>query len=88
MNDKSFTMVDENGIVVYDESDDFDPEEENFTESPLKSNEEIFTDEYMIEFSQKMDQKIAKEKRTQRLVSVGVILTIILYISLLTYIFF
>lgn len=88
MHDKSFTIVEEDGIVIYDESDDYDPAEDNISESSLKTNEEIFTEEYMMKFSQEMDYKIVREKRNQRLVSISVIFTIILYISLLTYIFF
>lgn len=49
------------------------------------TNEEIFTYEYMQDFAKKMDAQIAKEKRIQFLVSVGVIVTIVLYIGFVFY---
>lgn len=81
---KQFLVEEEDGVVIYDESDDYDPgeDEEIKTEGgfQLPDNEEIFTDEYMQDFSKKMDTKIALEKRTQRLISVCVIIGIIAYI--------
>lgn len=91
-------VEDEDGIVIYDESDDYDPaegddvEEDESAESEegfrLMTNKEIFTEEYMEEYARKMDAKIAKEKRTDRLISVGVILAIILITSLFIFINF
>lgn len=80
-------VIEEDGIVIYDESDDYDPGEDEGIQSEsesfrLMTNEEIFTDEYMQENARKMDEKIAKEKRQQRLISVGVIVTVVLYIGL------
>lgn len=85
MGNKDFGIVEEDGIVVYDGSDDYDPgEDENLkTEEGgfrLPENEEIFTDEYMQDFSQKMDAKIEREKRTQQLISICVIVGVIAYI--------
>ena len=81
---KQFHVEEEDGVVIYDESDDYDPgeDEEIKTEEGfrLPDNEEIFTDEYMQDFSKKMDTKIALEKRTQRLISVCVIIGVIAYI--------
>lgn len=91
MKDKEFEIIEEDGVVIYDESDDYDPgEEEDIQTEPggfrLMSNEEIFTDEYMRNYAKKMDEQIAREKRNQRLISVGVIVAIILYIGFITYI--
>lgn len=52
------------------------------------SNEEIFTDEYMRNFEKKMDAQVAREKRQQRLISVGVIAGVILFIGFVIYVNF
>lgn len=93
MKEREFEIIEEDGVVIYDESDDYDPgEDEEIHAEPggfrLMSNEEIFTDEYMRNYAKKMDEKIAREKRSQCLISVGVIVAIILYIALITYINF
>lgn len=54
----------------------------------LMTNEEIFTDEYMLDFAEKMDAKIAKEKLIQNIISVSVVLGCLLFISLIVYINF
>ncbi len=86
-----FDIVEEDGVVIYDESDDYDPGEDEDIEGGefrLLSNEEIFTDEYMQEYARKMDTQIAKDKRIDLLVSVGVIVTVIGFIALVFYIGF
>ena len=84
MSKKVFDTIEEDGIVVYDESDDYDPGEDEETHGEvgfrLPKNEEIFTDEYMQDFAQRMDEKIAREKRTQNIISVCVIVGVIAYI--------
>lgn len=90
---KHFETIEEEGIVVYDESDDYDPgEDEKYASEDssfrLMDNEEIFTDEYMREYDRKMEAKKAKEKRVQRLISLSVISGIIIYIAILSLIFF
>ena len=84
MENKDFIKVEEDGIVVYDESDDYDPGEDEEPHGEggfrLPKNEDIFTDEYMRDFSHKMDTKIAREKRTQNIISVCVIVGVIAYI--------
>lgn len=92
---KRFDMVEEDGVVIYDESDDYDPGEETLGydvseegDFRLMSNDEIFTDEYMQNYAKKMDKEIAKEERHQRIISVGVITAIILFIGAVTYINF
>ena len=93
---KQFDIIEEDGVVVYDESDDYDPGEYEDTNKDsdggdgfrLLSNEEIFTDEYMQNYAKKMDDQIAKEKRTQHLISVGVIIGVVLFIAAVSYINF
>lgn len=88
-----FEVIEEDGVVIFDESDDYDPGEDEIKQSEpggfrLMTNEEIFTDEYMEEYAKKMDGQIAREQRTQRLISVGVIVTVVLFIGLITFIKF
>lgn len=75
---KKEEIIEENGVVIYDNTDDYDPAEDEEIECegnfPFKTNEEIFTDEYMRDFASKMDAKIAREKRQQKMISVGVVL--------------
>lgn len=91
INLKKFDIVEEDGVVIYDESDDYDPGENEDVEAGefrLLTNEEIFTDEYMQEYARKMDAQIAKDKRIDLLVSVGVIVSVIGFIALVFYIGF
>ena len=90
---EEFDLIEEDEVVIYDESDDYDPGEEKVTHLEpgsfrLKTNEEIFTDEYMQDYARKMDNQIAKEKRNQLLLSVGVIATVILFIGIIVYVNF
>lgn len=93
---KKFDIIEEDGVAIYDESDDYDPgeDQENLRETTdegefrLLTNEEIFTDEYIQDYARKMDAQIAKEKRNQRLISVGVVVAVILFITFVTFINF
>lgn len=93
---KKFNMIEEENIVIYDEGDDYDPGEDEIIQSEnnedgsfrLLTNEEIFTDEYMQNYAKKMDKHIAREKRIQRLISVGVVVGIVLFITVVSYINF
>ncbi|MDE7419246.1 MAG: hypothetical protein K2N35_03465 [Muribaculaceae bacterium] len=107
--EKKYIVKDEDGVVLYDETDDLDPEDtvdevnkhrstpEIYPEYAdriqmrgiikdkdgfrLKTNEEIFTNEHMREFDRKVELQKEKTKRTDRLVSIGVILFCILMIA-------
>ena len=72
-----YKVADDDGVVIYDESDDFDPVEDEVSDNGLMTNEEIFTDEYMDEYARKMDAKIARMKRNDWITSIGVILFVI-----------
>lgn len=79
---KEFKKIEEDGIVIYDESDDYCEDElADLAGLHLKTNEEIFTDEYMRDYAAKMDAKIAHEKRLNKFISLGVILGCILMIG-------
>lgn len=82
MKNKDFNKIEVDGITVYDESDDYCEDEVTCSDGfRLKTNEEIFTDEYMQVFAAKMDAKIAREKRQNKLISVGVILGCIITVG-------
>ncbi len=92
---KEFDMIEEDGVVIYDESDDYDPGEDEDVKLEssekdcgfrLLTNEEIFTDEYMRNYARKMDEEMAREKRIQCLISVGMIVGIVLFIAAVSYI--
>ena len=88
MAERKFEILEEDRIIVYDETDDYDPGEEETSEFHLITNEEIFTEEYMQDYSAKMDAKIAREKRTQGLISAGVIIAIVIYVSVMVAVIF
>lgn len=75
------TERDIDGIILYDSTDDAE-------ESEVTEEENIFTDEYMRAFADEEERKIKRMKRIDRMVSVGVIVGIVLFISLLCWIYF
>lgn len=75
------TERDKDGIILYDSTDDAE-------ESEVTEEENIFTDEYMRAFADEEERKIRRMKRIDRMVSVGVIVGIVLFISLLCWIYF
>lgn len=84
---KKDTPVERRLQMLNDTDEFFDPTDDMFDDEVvdpghhLKTNEEIFTDEYMQDFAAKMDAKIAREKRQDKLISVGVILGCIILIG-------
>ncbi len=84
-----FEIIEEDDVVIYDESDDYDPGEDDGSEEfRLMTNEEIFTDEYMQAYAEEMDAKIKREKRNDRLVSIGVVAGVITFVAIITYLNF
>lgn len=72
-----YNVEDEDCVIIYDESDDLDPSEDEISDNGLMTNEEIFTDEYMDEYARRMDAKIARIKRNDKITSIGIILFVI-----------
>lgn len=70
------------GIILYDSTDDAEESD------VMSEGENIFTDEYMRAFAEEEERKIKRMKRIDRMVSVGVIVGIVLFISLLCWIYF
>lgn len=70
------------GIILYDSTDDAEESD------VMSEGENIFTDEYMRAFADEEERKIKRMKRIDRMVSVGVIVGIVLFVSLLCWIYF
>lgn len=70
------------GIILYDSTDDAEESD------VMSEGENIFTDEYMRAFADEEECKIRRMKRIDRMVSVGVIVGIVLFVSLLCWIYF
>lgn len=70
-----------NDEEFFDQTDDLFDDEVVDPGHHLKTNEEIFTDAYMQDFAAKMDAQIAREKRLNKSISVGVILGCIIIIG-------
>ena len=83
MNADKFKIIEEEGVVIYDESDDFDPEESQI----LDEEDELDTD-YLLRETQRQEARRAEERRRQRCVTVGVIAAVITFIAIMCYINF
>ncbi len=70
------------GIILYDSTDDIDENEVSSME------ENIFTDEHMQAFADEEERKIRRMKRIDKMVSVGVVVGIVTFVSLLCWIYF
>lgn len=83
---KDFEIVrDSDGIIIYDESDDYCEDEVDDEEMVLAtSHNALFTAEELREFREKKFAEEAREKRLQRWISVGVILGCILFTALVS----
>ncbi|MDE6484192.1 MAG: hypothetical protein K2L14_02220 [Duncaniella sp.] len=80
--EKKFKVTeDEDGFIIYDESDDYLPRE-------AENEEDELDIEYLIEEQKRLDARKAVEQRKQRWVAVGVIAGVILFISAICYINF
>lgn len=83
MNKEDFRIEkDEDGIVIYDQSDDFVPGEGN-----IIGDDDLDMD-YIREYEKRQAEKKGADTRQQRWVSVGVIAGVILFIMTVSYINF
>ena len=80
---EKFKIIEEDGIVVYDESDDFVPGEEQI----LDEEDELDTD-YLMRETARQEARQAEENRKQRWISAGVIVAVATFISIVCYINF
>lgn len=81
MEDK--TVRDEDGIMVYDPTDDaFEDDMVG-----VKTDDEIFTDEYMLAFAEEADREIRRHRILDRIVTVVVILALMGCVAMVAGIF-
>lgn len=71
-----FKTIEEDSIIVYDESDDFDPEETQI----LDEEDELDTD-YLLRETARQEARHADERRRQSYISAGVIAAVIIFIG-------
>ena len=84
MKDYEFHVIeDEDGIVIFDESDDYFP-----GEGRIFDGDDELDMYYILEYEKRQEARKAADQRHQRWISAGVIAGVILYIALVTYIAF
>lgn len=83
MKDKFNIVSDEDGIVIFDESDDFDSEEVQV----LDEDDELDTD-YLLRAMARQEARQAEEHRKHRWISAGVIMVVAAFITGVCYINF
>lgn len=81
--DQSKVVRDEEGIVIFDRSDDFDPGEVQI----LNEEDELDTD-YLLRETARQEAQQEKERKTQCWVSAGVIAAVVAFIAGVCYINF
>lgn len=79
----NFKIIEEDGIVVYDESDDFVP-----CETVMLNDESELDIDYLLSETARQETIQAHERRRQRWVSVGVIMAVVAFIAGVCYINF
>ncbi len=80
---KDNTIRDEERDIFYDPTDDAFEDEV----AGIKTDDEIFTDEYMLAFADEADREIRRHKRMDRIVTVSVILIVALCVAMVVRIF-
>lgn len=83
MNTEKFKIIEKDGIVVYDQNDDFDPEETQI----LNEEDELDTD-YLLRETARQEVRQAEERRRQRYISAGVIAAVVAFVAGVCYINF
>lgn len=78
--EKFEVVEDKDGIVIYDESDDYDPGEEQI----IDEDDELDID-YILREAKRQEAQAAEEKRKQRWVSAGVIVAVVAFIAGICY---
>lgn len=81
--DHSKVVRDEEGIVIFDRSDDFDPGEVQI----LNEDDELDTD-YLLRETARQEAQQEKERKTRGWVSAGVIAAVVAFIAGVCYINF
>lgn len=76
MKTERFKTIEEDGIVIFDESDDLVPGEAQI----LDEDDELDV-EYLLRETARQEEQEAEEKRKQRWVSAGVIAVMVIFIA-------
>lgn len=84
MRREDFTIIeDEDGMVIYDESDDYVPEE-----NQIIDDDDELDMEYILKYEKLQAAREEAENQKQRWVSAGVIAGVILFVTAVCYINF
>lgn len=78
-----FNKIEEDGIVIFDESDDFNP-----GEVQVFDGEDELDVEYLLRETKRQEAQQSEENQKQRWVSVGVIAVVVAFIAGVCYINF
>ncbi|MDE5607958.1 MAG: hypothetical protein K2I64_03390 [Muribaculaceae bacterium] len=88
MHKKEFEVIEVDGVVVYDESNDYVPGEDFYDElCKLEGNDDLDM-EYILSTESLREAEMRRKKRRDGLVSVAVITSIVLYVGVLCWLFF
>ena len=87
MGKQKFKIIEEDGIVIYDERDDYVPGEDRIDVlCELEGNEELNMG-YILATEQQRDAEMRWKMCRDRLISIAVITSIVLYVTVLCRIF-
>ncbi|MDE6339870.1 MAG: hypothetical protein K2K97_08815 [Muribaculaceae bacterium] len=88
MDEERFKMIETNGVVIYDESDDYVPGED-YSEDicELEGNEDLNM-EYILATERERGAGMLRRKRIDGVISVSVVVCVALYIAILCWMFF
>lgn len=82
MEEKHFKIIEEDGLVIFDGSDDYVPEEE------IIDDKDELDIEYLLRASMLQGETKSSEKGNDFMVSCGVVLVTVLYVAALCLIYF
>ncbi len=74
--DRFKIVEDEDGVIIYDESDDYVPGEEEI----LDEDNELDT-EYILREAKRQEVREAEEKHRQKWISAGVVIAVVAFIA-------
>lgn len=83
MKSDKFRVVEEDGVVILDETDDYVPGEIRLTE-----DDDDLDIDYLINQTRLQEAQKRSERQQQRWVSVGVIITVLAFIGVMCYVNF
>lgn len=83
MNIEKFKTIEEDGIIIFDESDDFVP-----GELEVLDEEDELEVEYLLRETARQEEHEAEEKRKQRWIFASVVAVVVSFIAVVSYINF